>query len=354
MSETNAEQGQGSRLTQLDAMRGWASLGVIALHTGHAVCNLSVSANTFLDLGGAGVQLFYILSAFTLLMSFEKRAKTEKSPLRNYFLRRFFRIAPLFYFAILLYCILDGFGPRFWAPHGIDAGTILGSLLLVHGWHPFWINGAVYGGWSVGVEVSFYLVLPWLMSRIHGVQGAWRWFVGCALAGSILSLLLGKLLGSYFGRDLYVWLGFMHFWLPNQLGVFLLGFVLFAWIQHPATGRRAPLSPGFLIATGLLVVAASACFRLPVIAPFIVASLGFLLLLRGLYDRPVKWLVNPATVYLGRISYSLYLTHMASLTLVVWAGIPKYFFSLGFDGLSHFAVTFPVVAGVSTMTATLT
>lgn len=58
--------------------------------------------------GARGVQLFYVLSALTLFLSMGSRAAQERRPTLNFFLRRFFRIAPLFYCAMLYYLSVAG------------------------------------------------------------------------------------------------------------------------------------------------------------------------------------------------------------------------------------------------------
>jgi peptidoglycan/LPS O-acetylase OafA/YrhL len=81
----------------IDALRGYAILGVLMVHSGGFVSASSPFLTNFMALGKSGVQLFYIASALTLCMSWEFRKKHEAYPVRNFFIRRFFRIAPMFY-----------------------------------------------------------------------------------------------------------------------------------------------------------------------------------------------------------------------------------------------------------------
>ncbi len=93
---TPAERTTG-HLPYIDALRGLAIFGVLLAH----VWNLVKPDNALLDFlglhGARGVQLFYVVSALTLLMSREKRQGKEQAPTRNFFIRRFFRIAPLYW-----------------------------------------------------------------------------------------------------------------------------------------------------------------------------------------------------------------------------------------------------------------
>lgn len=120
----------------VDALRGWAVIGVILVHTYQWIPCSSETLGTIAKRGAFGVQLFYIISAFTLFLSLSRRYFSDTSPFICFFIRRFFRIAPLFYLAILFYSILDGLGPRFWAPNGVGALHIILTALFLHGWMP--------------------------------------------------------------------------------------------------------------------------------------------------------------------------------------------------------------------------
>lgn len=91
----------------IDALRGWAILGVVLTH-----CNYqqlpSIGVN-IMKSGGNGVQLFFVVSACTLWLSLTAR-KSEKGFISNFFIRRIFRIAPLYYLAIIYYLFQDGLG----------------------------------------------------------------------------------------------------------------------------------------------------------------------------------------------------------------------------------------------------
>lgn len=84
----------------IDIVRGVAILGVIAVHSHQGIKNLSTPISWIFNYGQLGVQLFFIASALTLCLS--TRERDETSPY-YFYIRRYFRIAPLYYFAIFLY-----------------------------------------------------------------------------------------------------------------------------------------------------------------------------------------------------------------------------------------------------------
>lgn len=154
----------------IDALRGLAILAVVLVHSSQSVAPNNAILLWLMTQGATGVQLFYIASALTLCMSWMARSSHEMFPARNFFIRRFFRIAPLFYIAILFYISVNGFSPDYWSPNGIKWWFAPTTALFLHGFHPETINSVVPGGWSIAVEMSFYLILPFLIVKIKSIK----------------------------------------------------------------------------------------------------------------------------------------------------------------------------------------
>jgi peptidoglycan/LPS O-acetylase OafA/YrhL len=146
-------------LAFVDALRGWAFLGVLLVHV-QTILPLPHRLRQLAGAANYGVQLFFVVSALTLFMSYQARRQRDRRPLAAFFIRRLFRIAPLFWLAVPTYLAFLGTGPRDSAPTGIHLGQILATLAFVHGWYPTSINSVVPGGWSIAVEMNFYLLLP--------------------------------------------------------------------------------------------------------------------------------------------------------------------------------------------------
>ena len=97
--------GATPHVAYIDSLRGIAVASVIAVHIS-GVLKVPGPLGSALTFGAKDVQLFYIVSALTLMMSMTKRAGSEPRPLLSFLLRRFFRIAPAFYLVLLVYCLL--------------------------------------------------------------------------------------------------------------------------------------------------------------------------------------------------------------------------------------------------------
>lgn len=91
-----------ANLNYIDSLRGIAILMVVLVHTTLNVRVTNQSLNAIGLYGQMGVQLFFIASALTLCLSLERTIYTENW-LGFFYLKRFFRIAPLYYLGIIVY-----------------------------------------------------------------------------------------------------------------------------------------------------------------------------------------------------------------------------------------------------------
>jgi len=165
------------RQPTLDFIRGIAILGVVAFHVS-LIFDPGVKALTLLlSLGFQGVQLFFLISAITMCYMWDRRSD-EGSAALKFYIRRFFRIAPPFWLAMCGYLLLNGLNSTPWAPDGVGARQIITSLFFVNGFWPDTINSVVPGGWSIAVEMTFYLFFPFLMTRFNSVG---VYFIGAFL-----------------------------------------------------------------------------------------------------------------------------------------------------------------------------
>lgn len=157
---------KGRLLAGIHGLRGFAALAVVLYHLCHiAALNAPASFQFIRRDFGYSVHLFLILSAFSLMHSTEPRAG-QAHWVDEYVIKRFFRIAPLFY------CILFFELARQAVQGGIQADIhgILLNLSFTFGFVPF--SGFVWGGWSVGVEMIFYALFPVLILTIRTPRAA--------------------------------------------------------------------------------------------------------------------------------------------------------------------------------------
>jgi peptidoglycan/LPS O-acetylase OafA/YrhL len=332
------------KLKYIDALRGIAILGVMAVHTGHSGYNKYPIVFTHLiDQGAKGVQLFFVVSAFTLFLSYKTRAQNEIHTARNFFIRRFFRIAPLYYLGIVYYLLQDGFAPRVWLGNDqpVSWFSVASNFGFAHGINPYWMLDVVPGGWSITVEMTFYLCIPWLISRVKSLNQA----VGFTLWSLVGAWVLNSLLLTYPLIDnATLWANYLYLYFPNHLPVFGFGIIAYFFIIKHDT----KVSPFYLISLGVLLL--SHLVWQCVIPEHVFFAGGFLIVLIALARAEYRLFVNGFTRFLGKISYSAYLIHFAVLhwlTIFHWANLLPH--HTPFWAILNYTLRLAIVVGITSV-----
>jgi exopolysaccharide production protein ExoZ len=293
-----------SRLRPLDFLRGIAILGVVGFHTFIIFSFGGKGIGTLAALGVYGVQLFFLVSALTMCLMWERRIG-EGRPTLKFYVRRFFRIAPPFWLGIIGYLVMFGAAPSQWAPDGIGWRQIMSTALLVHSFWPSTVNAVVPGGWSIGVEIFFYLWFPMLI-RSEATYGRFLFFAFFLYVGNIFLVrpLYEWLLAGY-GHDALMG-EFLYFQFFNQAPIFLLGIALH---KSLATGNVPIIWFGSAAAGWLALGFAMKFISHQPSSPFFwlivftLLALTAVTMLFGLSFGPIN--------KLGELSYSIYLLHFA-------------------------------------------
>lgn len=344
------------RLTSVDSLRGIAILLVLAVHISGFIAPKSEWLMEFTRLGPRGVQLFYVVSAFSLFLSFANRRATAGFSYRAYFIRRVMRIAPMFWLAMALYLVTVGMGPRYWAPNGLTVSDAILTATFLNGWSPTAINSIVPGGWSVAIETTFYLILPFCFLWIRSLRAAVLATALALVARYILAAWVFKAQLPNFPEDqrylpyTFAW----EFWLPAQLPVFMLGIVLF-FVRERIKAAQQGL--GICWLAGALAIITVSRYVPPesFISNSFLAGAGFVLLCLALFDRDVRFLDNQLLRAIGKVSFSIYLLH--HLVMQYCAGhVIKVLnlLDLGTSGDLAYAIAFLIIAIASVLVSLLT
>ena len=148
------------RNQSLDLLRGIAILMVVAAHCGLATTSFVPGLAAMVGgYGQLGVQLFFIVSGYTMMLTYGDRV--DLAAARAFYIRGVFRIVPLFWIALVFYLLVTrGEGFREWAPDGVSARDVLLTIFFLHWTSITAVNSVVPGGWSIAVEMQFYLLFP--------------------------------------------------------------------------------------------------------------------------------------------------------------------------------------------------
>lgn len=295
VSQIQTAPAEGRHYPQLDSLRAIA-IGLVMIE--HYAAGLA----RFVPIGPGtlGVNLFFVLSGYLIMsgllrdMSRETSAKVILVP---FFTKRFFRLFPVYFAALVALTILG--------IERVTTGIWWHTLYLSNVYPSFGGNSTVF--WSLAVEEQFYIVLPlfiFLGSREKLEARLWI-ALGACLAYKVV---LFGLFGSFNWRML-----------PAAADPLLVGCLMAIRIAKndsvALNKRDAILLPKIAILGGIfaVVIWLSSSQALRQIFNQILNGVFFAFIvytcLIGVKGRFGAVLNNSVLRYLGRISYGLYLVH---------------------------------------------
>jgi peptidoglycan/LPS O-acetylase OafA/YrhL len=292
---SSLDQTRSSHMPQLDALRALA-VGAVAYH--HWI---PTTYHFGIPFGSGGVQLFFVLSGF-LISSILLRCRKYGDPwfaLRGFYARRSLRICPLFYSVVIAAYLINLRPMRqtvFW--HLSYLSNFY--FFLHHGWH-----GSISHFWSLAVEEQFYLFWPTVVLFAPN-QRLLQSFLTLCVVG-VLSIVL---LPSLFPGELVAVLPTYNFW---ALG---LGALLALRNASSKMLRILLACSVWSLVLFVMLTTISNCgvhFKWMEQLKYLSMVAAFVWLIDRASHGFKGWigscLTLPILVYLGRISYGLYILH---------------------------------------------
>lgn len=331
-----ANGSQSSRIPELDGLRGLAVVSVVAFHysfLGPFLPKHPVGAQRFYQLwrhaaalGWSGVDLFFVLSGF-LIGGILLDARDSPFYYKAFYLRRFYRILPIYYLWIFAYLFAMFTIQRLPAAYLRDAGPPTGGVYWLFafvqnatfastatlGW--YWLSPT----WSLAVEEQFYLIAPLLVRRLTK-RAVFVTMCSVVVLAPLVRLWFRAHLPTEAAR-----LDLAYTLLPCRADALAMG-VLAALLWRNATFRNwlsshtealYVLTGVFLTGTIGLAIFAPDNFALPMQSVgYTWLAVFYALVLLLVLERPS----NPFAAFcrsgwlraLGRISYCIYLIHNAA------------------------------------------
>ncbi len=314
---------------QINSLTGLRALAAAMVIFGHIVNYKILGDFWIFKYGWTGVNFFFVLSGFLFTILYLDKFTERRQSLKEYFLKRIFRIYPL-YLLILFATILSRFT--------YSIADIITHLTMTHAFfsdYRFSINSPM---WTLSVEESFYFIVPSLLYFLGKVWNFWDTISdNVKLFVIFILLFLFTLAGNHivvniveikyhlmklpwdnkvwsatiFGRfsefGMGIFIGFICLKFPNSLliknklisnSLFILGIISFFstawWLESYGGIEEASKYNSWLYATYIRGFALAAA-----------------LIIMSLYGNSIfnKFFSLSFVVYLGKISFALYLFH---------------------------------------------
>lgn len=290
----------------IDGIRAIAVLSVLLFHLEYR----------FIPGGYVGVDVFFVISGYLITRLIYKDTQLGQFSFRRFYIRRIRRLGPALLATLVVTFIV---AIVFLTPQHLQrfGGALLASVFSVSNLY-FWAESGYFDAsadlkpllhtWSLSVEEQFYLLWPALIFFCRSLTA--RQLLWLFLALGVASLLAAKLMNAHAPSATF-------FLMPFRVYEFAIGAAL---AMIPAADTIANRYREPLTLTGIALILYSVLF-FDKTTPFpdiyaLIPCIGAACLIAGGTASFSGWLLrNPVSVFLGKISYSLYLVHWPVVVL---------------------------------------
>jgi peptidoglycan/LPS O-acetylase OafA/YrhL len=324
------------RVPIVDGLRGIAILMVVLFHIyissrfAFQLMGIGIpfEFHTFTQAGYFGVQIFFFVSGFCLMLPYAAAAcgKRPYPQLSEYVSRRFWKIVPSYYLALFFVAFIDPID----AQPGISrANDVIVHALFLHGFFEQAYTSLNSNFWSLAVEVEFYVFFPlvaWLMTKRPAIATALCVLVTLAYSNAIASTPLA---GTFFWASQ----------LPNFIALFAMGmasaYVYHRWIAGAAISKQfriemtwaaivAFIAVGYVFEQANRMTGGPVAWAWQTVHNLEIAVFLACFTLAGLAATPAfqRAVGNPVLSFFSDVSYNMYLWNAPIIAAIAthWGG----------------------------------
>ncbi|MBJ6986952.1 MULTISPECIES: acyltransferase [unclassified Devosia] len=285
-------------LLGLHLLRGLCAIAVMFYHYLH-----EAGVGTFHAVGTYGVYIFFALSGYALTYVYGEKRLNGRS-LGNFFVSRVFRILPLYFVVATYQLYMLRATPGIWEKYLLNVTMFFG--LATPG-----ATSMVPGGWSIGIEAVFYLMFP-LILCISNLR---------ALAGMLLfAAFINHVMTAWSYTTPVIDNQWMAYTQAPTFLVYFIGGALLArlrprivefMLQHKKLSSLLPPILAIIIVAMFFIPSAMSISRQEIILglPAKIMIMASLLVIAIASLLELRSRMEALALFLGEISYSLYLLH---------------------------------------------
>ncbi|TLD68425.1 acyltransferase [Phragmitibacter flavus] len=301
----------------LDLFRGITTIWVLIAHITF-ICGTPIY---FISAGWLAVEIFIALSGFLMYLLLLDERASKPGAIKAYYVRRFFRVAPSFYLALILYICFREFyvtnlgeiesllGSDYKIPGvNLEIGpwSVVLNFLFLNGFIPWENIKIVAPSWTLCLEMQYYLLAPLLIPILRNKP-----LVGLGIY-FVVNLVANKLFGV-FGESGLLFDYFYPSFLPNRLFLFGIGAMLCRAVLDNTSQNRMLLALSLLGGLYLFTWrSAMVCTAFAIVVMLTTHHHGY-------FSRGVKWLADTRAVrLLADWTYGIYLYQMFGMAMAAW------------------------------------
>lgn len=306
------------RIEQLTFTRFLAAVSIVIFHYGSKSFPFNDDKIAFIFRGAdVGVSYFFILSGFVMMIAYgNKSVVTAKDYLKN----RFVRIYPVYFLALFVMFVLQI------RTGNLDLSGLFLNILMIQSWIPGKELSVNSPGWSLSVEFLFYAIFPLMFNKFFKTESLKKVSFYIVLFWIISQVFFQLLFVFYGGSELDIMKDVLKYNPLMHLNEFLIGNLagLF-FIQH-LQKKKGNYDPVILILAGLVILALKFSlglnFHNGLLAVLFFPLIIYLSLNNGYITKMFQ---HKLLVFLGEISYGIYILQHPVYSIISAYSLNKYF-----------------------------
>jgi peptidoglycan/LPS O-acetylase OafA/YrhL len=304
----------GSRTSRIPSLDGLRAISICLVLLGHLVGtrNFPQSLKFIGSYANFGVRVFFIISGYLITsLLLKERRKTGSIDLLEFYRRRAYRILPPAYVYLLIICLL-----AWWQLPAINVFAAFSYISNYFVGSNPWLLGHL---WSLSIEEQFYLIWPFALVVAFGRGRQMAFWV--VLAAPFLRIVF------YFSGFQYI-----EYYFPTVADAIATGCLLA--ISWPALKRF-----DFFFLSRFILIVPVITLAIPLLRGsglqnriyqtigVSVMHIGIAICIYNAIQKSWRWLNNAVIVWIGVISYSLYLWQQAFINrsdqMHWWTAFPQ-------------------------------
>lgn len=316
------------RIEQLTFTRFIAAVAIVIFHFGR---DSQIFSNEYVSFifnnANIGVSYFFVLSGFVMIIAYQNRTVSFFNYLKN----RFARIYPVYVLAIILMVVIQSFS-------SFNKEDLFLNLTMLQSWISGKAQTVNYPGWSLSVELFFYISFPFLLNYIYSKKNLKVISISVLLFWLLSQLLFHGIINGMITIPYYtIEDAFYHPIL--HINEFLIGNLAGLYFIKK---RDAIQKKNFLPLILVLFLGSLALLKFKIGLNFhngflAVVFVPIIYLLSRSNDIITKLISKKPFVFLGEISYSIYILQVPVWLFLSDYRMEKYF---GFSKTSDVSASF--------------